>query len=97
MFRPMKKVLALYGSWALLWLAIAVLGSAFSGHGEYGICAHLILAFTGLPLGLLSLHAPNGTALGVALAGVIGTAQWCAVAELNHRWERWQSARKNVN
>ncbi len=93
----MTKVLVLYGGWSLLWLAIAVLGSAFSGHGEYGICAHLILAFTGLPLGLLSLHAPNGTALGVAVAGIIGTAQWCALAELNRRWERWQSVRKSVN
>jgi len=95
--QPAKKVLALYGGWSLLWLAVAAWGNTFSGHGEFGISSHLILAFTGLPLGLLSLHVPNGTILGVAVAGAIGTAQWCAVAELNRRWERWQSARKDVS
>lgn len=93
--RPVKNVLALYGGWSALWLVVAAFGNTFSGHGEYGISAHLVLAFTGLPLGLLSLHAPNGTALGVAVAGVIGTVQWCAVAELNRRWELWKGARKN--
>jgi len=95
--RPVKKVLALYGAWSALWLIVAALGNTFSGHGECGISAHLILAFTGLPFGLLSLHARNGTALGVAVAGVIGTVQWCAVAELNRRWGLWKGAIKNAS
>ncbi|MGH8618376.1 MAG: hypothetical protein ACREUW_11860 [Burkholderiales bacterium] len=96
--KPVKTVLALYGGWSLLWLAVAYLGNTFSGHGELGISAHVILAFTGLPFGLLSFHiVPNGTVFCVAVAGAIGTAQWCAVAELNRRWERWQSARKNAS
>lgn len=94
--KPVKKVLVLYGGWSLLWLVVAACGNTFSGHGEFGISSHLILTFTGLPLGLLSLHAPNGTVIGVAVAGVIGTVQWCAVAELNRRWGLRKSARKNV-
>ncbi|MCL2020640.1 MAG: hypothetical protein FWG81_00670 [Betaproteobacteria bacterium] len=86
----MKKVLTLYCGWSMLWLDVA-----FFGHGEYDVSVHLILIFTGLPLALLSLQVPNGTVPGVAVAGAIGTIQWCAVAELNRRWDLWQNARKN--
>lgn len=88
-----RKVLKLYGAWSLLLLAATVLGSAFSGHGEYGITAHILLTITGLPLSLLSLHIlPNGGALAVLAAGLIGTAQWVMVAEANARWEHWRKS-----
>lgn len=86
-----KKVFAYYGAWSLLLIAVTVLGNAFSGHGEYGISAHFWLIVTGLPLSLLSLHVvPNGGALAVLVAGLIGTAQWVLVAGVNSRWERWR-------
>ena len=94
MHRTAKKVAKWYGAWALAVLTIAVLGNSFSGHGEYGISAHLWLTITGLPLSLLSWHLPNGTILGVLGAGLIGTAQWTAVAEANARWEAWRQTRR---
>lgn len=87
------KVFAFYGAWSLLLLAITLVGSTFSGHGEYGITAHFLLVATGLPLSLLSLHVlPNGGTLAVLVAGLIGTAQWMVVAEANFRWERWRQS-----
>lgn len=84
-----RKVFAFYGAWCLLLLAVTVLGASFSGHGEYGISAQLLLIATGLPLSLLSLHVlPNGGALAVLTAGLIGTLQWILVAEANARWVR---------
>ena len=86
-----KKVFAYYGAWSLLLIAVTVLGSAFSGHGEYGSSAHLWLIVTGPPLSLRALHVvPNGGALAVLVAGLIGTAQWVLVAEANSRWEHWR-------
>ena len=95
MHRATKKVAKLYGAWALALLAIAVLGNAFSGHGEYGISTHLLLTITGLPLSLLSWYiVPNGTVLCVLAAGLIGTAQWATVAEANARWDAWRKTRR---
>jgi len=89
-----KKVLKFYGAWSLLLLAVTVLGSAFSGHDEYGISAHFLLAVTGLPLALLSLHmVPNGGASAVLVAGILGTIQWVLVADANARWEQWRQSR----
>lgn len=88
------KVAKLYGAWSIALLAIAALGNAFSGHGEYGISTHLFLTFTGLPLSLLSWYiVPNGTVLCVLVAGLIGTAQWASVAEANARFEAWRQTR----
>jgi len=95
--RAAKKVAKWYGAWALALLAIAALGNSFSGHGEYGVSTHLGLTITGLPLSLLSWYIPNGTVLGVLVAGLIGTAQWTAVAEANARWEAWRQRRQVKN
>ena len=90
MHSAVKKVLVGYGGWSLLWLAIAAFNI-----GDGGVPAHLNLVVTGLPFGLLSLYiAPHGSVLGVAIAGVIGTVQWCLVAKLNQRRKRWQNDRK---
>lgn len=89
-----KKVAKFYGAWALSLFVIAALGNSFSGHGEYGVSTHLWLTITGLPLALLSWYVPNGTALGVLVAGLIGTIQWAAVAEANARWEAWRQTRR---
>jgi len=92
-----RKVAKYYGSWTLLWFCIAALGNTFAGHGEYGISAHLVLSFTGLPFALLSWHIhPNGSALGTFVAGAIGLLQWCVVAELNSRFNSWRRSRGNV-
>ena len=96
MHQSAKKIAKWYGAWALAVLMVAALGNSFSGHGEYGISAHLWLTITGLPLSLLSWHLPNGTVLGVLVAGLIGTAQWIAVAEANARWDAWRQTRHPV-
>lgn len=84
MSNPVKKVLLCYGGWSLLWLAFAAWGN-----GEAGIAAQFYLALTGLPFGLLSFYIlPNGSLSCVAVAGLLGTLQWCVVAELNRRWVR---------
>ena len=95
--RAAKKVAKWYGTWALALLAIAVLGNYFSGNGEYGVSTHLWLTITGLPLSLLSWYVPNGTVLGVLVAGLIGTAQWTVVAEANARWKAWRQRRQVKN
>lgn len=95
MHRTATKVAKWYGAWAFLLLTIAVLGNSFSGHGEYGISTHLWLTVTGLPLSLLSWLVPNGTVFGVLVAGLIGTAQWTAVAEANCRLEAWRLSRRH--
>ena len=97
MHRAAKKVAKWYGAWAFALLAIATLGNSFSGHGEYGVSTHLWLTITGLPLSLLSWYVPNGTVLGVLVAGLIGTAQWTAVAEANACWEAWRQRRRVKN
>jgi hypothetical protein len=96
--QPMtKKVAKYYGGWVLLWVAIAFLGNTLAGHGEYGISAHLVLSFTGIPLALLSwLLLPNGTPLGTLVAGIIGLLQWCAVAELNALFNMRRRSSNNV-
>lgn len=89
-----KRVLKVYGAWVLLWVAIAFFGGTLSGHGEFGISAQLILSFTSFPFGFLSFHAPNGTVVGTAVAGVIGLVQWAAVAEINGRLTYWSKKRR---
>lgn len=92
-----KKVAKYYGAWVLLCVCVAALGNTFAGHGEYGISAHLLLSFTGIPFGPLSWHIhPNGSALGTLVAGAIGLLQWCAVAELNSRYNNWRRSKSNV-
>lgn len=92
MHRATKKVAKVYGGWSLACFAVAALGNAFSDHGEYGVSTHLLLTITGLPLSLLSWYMPNGTALGVLTAGLIGTIQWASVAEANARFDAWRNA-----
>ena len=88
-----KRVLKFYGVWVLVLALIAFLGNALSGHAEFGISAHLILSITGFTLGFLSFDAPNGTAVGTAVAGVIGLVQWAAVAEINGKLTYWWKKR----
>lgn len=95
MHQGTKWVAIGYGAWALLWVAIAAAGYAFTSHGEYGVAAHLTLSFTGLPLGLLSWGvSPHGSVLATGTAGIIGFLQWCILAELNARYDDWKRARK---
>jgi hypothetical protein len=94
MHHSAKKAAKWYGAWTLALLAIATLGDSFSGRGEYGISIHLWLTVTGLPISLLSWYVPNGTAFGVLVAGLLGTAQWTAVAEVNARWKAWRQRRR---
>lgn len=88
-----KSVLKFYGTWAIVWVLIALVGNAVSGHAEFGVSAHLLLSITGFPLAFLSFHAPNGTVLGTVVAGGIGLAQWAVVAEVNGRLICWWNKR----
>ena len=85
-----KKVAFFYGIWVLLCVFLSAIGYGDSKAG------HIYLAFTGLPLALLSLHIiPNGSVFATFVAGVIGWLQWCLVAEANSRWDAWRKS-KNV-
>lgn len=88
---PTKKVALFYGIWVVLCIGLSAIGYGDSKAG------HLFLAVSGLPLGLLSLHIiPNGSVIATAVAGLVGLAQWCLVAEANARWEAWRTS-KNAN
>jgi len=96
--RPISSSVAkYYGGWSILWVCVAYFGNTFSGHGEYGITAHLVLSFTGLPFALLSweIH-PNGSVLATCAAGFIGLVQWFAVAELYARFNMWHRSKDSV-
>ena len=84
----MKKrnlILAIYCFWVLFWLGITAYGHFFTGHGEYGISAHLVLLLTGLPLSSLSWFLPHATITGVLSAGVLGWIQWFSFSKLLSR------------
>jgi hypothetical protein len=85
-----KKVAIFYGIWVLFCVLWAI-----SGYGD-SKAAHLYLAFTGLPLALLSFQIiPNGAPLATFVAGVIGWVQWCLVAEANSRWDAWRKSKND--
>jgi hypothetical protein len=90
-----KIVATIYGIWVCFWLAIAIYGALFTTHGEFGVSAHLWLILTGLPISLLSLEVPNGSVLGVLVAGIFGLLQWCVAAEVGSNWFT-QRKSKNV-
>jgi len=76
--RPVKRNTAVfatvYGMWCLLWVVPAVLNI-----GEMRIGAHLVLAFTGMPLALSTLYMQNASVLAIITAAVLGLAQWSAL------------------
>ena len=88
MSRRTKIVAIVYTAWALAFFLIAVYGALFSGHGEYGVSAHLWLTLTGMPLSFISWAVPHGSILGVAVAGVAGIIQWGAISEFWVWWDR---------
>ena len=67
------------------WVVLAILGTVFN-IGDGGVAAHLTLVFTGLPTSILSLYVPNGTLLGVIVAGALGCVQWIVVAAVASRY-----------
>jgi hypothetical protein len=91
-----KKVAMFYGVWIVFWLLVALYGTLFTNHGEFGLGAWFWLSMSGLPLALLSWHiSANGSYFGIFLVSIIGLLQWCAVTELNARFEAWRKS-KNV-
>ena len=66
-----------YGLWVLLNVLVALFNI-----GDGGVNSHLALLFTGFPAALPSLALRHATLPAVALAGVLGLAQWGAVAWL---------------
>jgi hypothetical protein len=83
-----KKVALVYGAWVLLCVFLSAIGFGDSKAG------HLLLAFSGLPLALLSLNViPNGSVLATFVAGLIGWVQWCFVVEANARWKAWRKSK----
>jgi hypothetical protein len=69
-----KAVAYIYGAWCLFCLAIA-----FLNIGDGAVGAHLGLAFTGMPLSLVSLYMPHATLPAVAVAAILGWIQWVAL------------------
>jgi hypothetical protein len=47
--------------------------------GDGGVIAHLWLTITGFPFALISWLLPNGSIVGVAVAGALGAAQLLAL------------------
>ena len=82
MHHTTKWTLIIYGSWASLWTTLSTASPILGAAGEYGVSGHLWLTITGAPLSLLSWLAPHGTLSGVLAAGILGTLQWVACAEL---------------
>ena len=66
-----RTVAYVYGAWCLLNFVLAIFGM--------GEDAHLALAFTGIPLALLSLYLPNASFLAIVVAAVLGFVQWTAL------------------
>ena len=93
MSKSTKIVSITYGAWAIAFFLIAILGKLFTGHGEFGISAHLWLTLTGMPLSFISWALPHGSVYGVAVAGIAGFIQWFAISEF---WAWWDS-RANGN
>lgn len=90
-----KKVTLIYGSWVLCWTCLAVYGSLFTSHGEYGVISHIWLLISGLPLSLLLLEMmPNGSIPGVIVAGIAGCLQWCIITEFGARRSKDEGHRK---
>jgi len=81
MSKSTKIVSITYGAWAIAFFLIAILGKLFTGHGEFGISAHLWLTLTGMPLSFISWALPHGSVYGVAVAGIAGFIQWFAISE----------------
>ena len=79
-------ILALYGAWVLAWIG----ASRFMGLAEE---AHLYLLVTGAPLALFSLDLPNGSLLAIAVAGVLGAAQWIVASLISDWFSRREAAR----
>ena len=91
MSKRTKIVSIAYGTWAIVFFLIDILGKMFTGHGEFGISAHLWLTLTGMPLSFVSWALPHGSDFGVAVAGLAGIIQWSAISEF---WA-WWDARTN--
>lgn len=82
----MKNVLlGIYAIWVVALIGVAYYGWFVKGIGEYGVSSHLWLVITGLPSSLVSLSAQNGSLKGVALAGVLGLAQWYLILKYSSR------------
>ena len=69
--RNAKAVAYIYGAWCLFCLVIAILNI-----GDGAVGAHLALAFTGMPLSLVSLYLPNASLQAAVVAAILGWIQW---------------------
>lgn len=97
MIKRTRNISIAYGVWAAAFFLIAVYGALFSGHGEYGVSAHLWLTLTGMPLSFVSWGLAHGSVLGVAVAGAAGIIQWSAISEFWAWWDRRKGVGKNEN
>jgi hypothetical protein len=72
--RPLTFGLTIYLIWVAFWLWVTI-----KPMGDGGVIAHLWLTITGFPFALISWLLPNGSIVGVALAGALGAAQLLAL------------------
>lgn len=83
MNNPTSKVAVGYAIWVSINLLIAIFHI-----GDAGVSSHLALLFTGFPAALPSLALKHASLQAVALAGVLGLVQWCAITWFYTLWLR---------
>lgn len=75
-------LLLAWSGWTFLWVLMGQRG------GEFAAAAHLWVALSALPAGLLSLWLPHASIAAIVLAGALGLAQWLLVLEIAARLRR---------
>lgn len=85
MARAALLAAGIFGTWALVWCIVGVVGNP-----DWQLGAHLWLAFTGAPAALLALNLKSASTVAIFTAAVLGTVQWSALAALSE-WcrKRW--------
>ena len=97
MLQPITiKVAKWYSIWVCFWVLVAIYGDTVKNSAEFGLGAWFYLTITGLPLTLLSWQIKaDGSYFCIFMVSAIGLAQWCAVAELNARFDAWRKSKND--
>jgi len=91
MKKSVTLTIALFAGWALAMLTVALYGQ-YRGLEEYGISAHLLLMFTGLPSSWVSWSFPHASLVAILVAGIAGCVQWALIVWLYSRSKNGRKA-----